>query len=253
MKSPSYVGVTGFTTREQVEETLNFMPQLPLGRKLMVGLLTIDRLMTAGEAKGPMGRNVSLMEMGNIWVDDPRCFNIIHYCSRSNGDKLLKEIGELLWVVQTDICHGIQLNTPHISPETLDKIRDRLYGKNIILQLGGRASDDGTALDIERIGKEFGHLANYLLLDFSAGRGREFDVNTMLAYIPILAQWAKVVVGGGLDQTNLAQKLDPLLKVYQDLSWDAEGKLRDGDDNLDLGSVVGYNHQSALVLEKVKT
>lgn len=94
----------------------------------------------------------------------------------------------------------------------------------------GVLRDYGNAEILRRLGQYAG-LAQYVLFDVSGGVGVELDIDdlgrlrTMIrAGLPLL--WA---VAGGLHGSNLDQ-LRPLLEVYPSLSWDAQAKLRLGQD-----------------------
>ena len=49
-----------------------------------------------------------------------------------------------------------------------------------------------------------------------------------------------LVVAGGLHAGNIDELLSPLLPRWANVSIDAEGRLRDADDVLDLGAAVSY-------------
>ncbi len=232
MSSP-YIGVTGATTKRQVDELIRGMFQTfslwPSDRKLAVGLLTIERCLGI---KSVEGRNVPLELMPEIWSTDPRCLNILHFCSHSQGDKLLAELDQLLPVLARDICHGVQLNTPDLDPRVLRRFRDNLGTEKLItLQFGGRASQDWSVEDSLRLLDQYGEIVSlydYLLFDFSAGRGLDLDPKILQLLIDQAADWpVRLVVAGGLNHLNLSTRLRRLVDAYPHLSWDAESKLMD--------------------------
>ena len=68
-----------------------------------------------------------------------------------------------------------------------------------------------------------------------------------LAAIREAAPGLGLVAAGGLSAENLAELLSPLLPEWAGVSIDAEGRLRDAGDNLDMAAAVAYL-QAALEL-----
>lgn len=84
-----------------------------------------------------------------------------------------------------------------------------------------------------------------LLLDASGGFGRPMDVPNVLAMLrslvddTVLSESLQYAVGGGLCAETLPQ-LAPVVELYPGLSIDAQGRLRDRDDRLDMDAAKRY-------------
>ena len=92
--------------------------------------------------------------------------------------------------------------------------------------------------------KEYLGLVDYILLDPSGGRGESFHPEAMDWFLEDLQKEVGNKIGlgvaGGLSAETLKQQIGPLVKKYPDLSIDAEGRLRDENDNLDLAKATLY-------------
>jgi len=95
--------------------------------------------------------------------------------------------------------------------------------------------------------RRLGTLAvDYVLFDTSEGAGRLMDPERLRGYVDDLYQShlpIGAVVAGGLEADNLEEYLGPLLAEFDDLSCDAEGRLRSGPEGrsfLDLDKVRNY-------------
>ena len=85
-------------------------------------------------------------------------------------------------------------------------------------------------------------MVRYILVDPSGGYGKLFATDQAREYLSALSDLALpigLVLAGGLgDQT--IELIRPLVKDFPDLSIDAEGRLRDHQDNLSLPVVQDY-------------
>ena len=84
-----------------------------------------------------------------------------------------------------------------------------------------------------------------LLLDASGGFGKPMDVSSVLAMLrsllddAVLSESLQYAVAGGLCAETVPQ-LAPIVELYPKLSIDAQGRLRDGDDRLNLDATKRY-------------
>ena len=121
-----------------------------------------------------------------------------------------------------------------------------------MLQVGGEAmaSANGSAEEIARRCAEYQGLVTDVLVDASEGMGVPLDAGRTARYLEAIAEVAPemgLVVAGGLHAGNLAALLSPLLPDWASASIDAEGRLRDEEDRLDLAAAGAYL-QAALEL-----
>jgi len=94
-------------------------------------------------------------------------------------------------------------------------------------------------------------LVDYVLLDPSGGIGRQFDPEVERPYLEALVDMGiGLGVAGGLSPSTL-HLLEPLVKDFPQLSIDAEGRLRNQDDQLDLTVVSSYLQKAYELLDGV--
>ena len=82
-----------------------------------------------------------------------------------------------------------------------------------------------------------------VLVDASEGMGVPLDAQRTIRYLAAIAEKAPslgLVVAGGLCADNLNALLSPLLPQWARVSIDAEGRLRDSDDRLDITAATAY-------------
>ena len=251
--NPHYIGVTGFTSRQQIEEVVACLPrEMKIGNRkqcLMAGILVSSKTL-AGKQNSYPNKYPAVENISSILSDDERVMNFLHF---SCDDKkfLSPQIDQLMDIVNSTTrtqlqVHGIQLNVkwPHVADLCYIKRRHQVL---ITLQVGARAlSECGCdVLAVREKIEEYLMSAeqlntkrpfDYILLDLSAGQGKELNVSMMKRYIDELLKIQQISngeillgVAGGLSHDNL-DILEPLTERYPALVIDAEGKLR-GDSS----------------------
>lgn len=230
-----YIGITGFMKEAEVRAMLDLMPR-GSQRKLMVGVLvnwkTLNCLPCDRSYRYP-----EIKEIPGIFIDHPAALNLVHYSTRG--------LITLHWQLEeiTRSCgpnlHGIQLNIAWPDPMILKTHKELHPDKVIVLQVGELAftmighSPERLAA---KVAAEYKGLIDYVLLDPSGGYGRDFDPAEIAEYLDALKK-ARLGIGlgvaGGLSATTL-HNIKPLIAEFSSLSIDAEGRLRDSDDHLDL-------------------
>lgn len=88
----------------------------------------------------------------------------------------------------------------------------------------------------KKVKDEYADIIDYILLDTSGGLGKPFEPELMKEYLLVLKEKNPEIglgVAGGLSSTTLGI-LGPLVADFPDLSIDAEGRLRDQNDCLDI-------------------
>ncbi len=228
MLAKPYYGITGVTTIEQSQALLRTVDRLGLPRthQLMIGVLASYKSLARGSLADPK-QYVPVNELNDVLVHDRRLLNTVHYNSRADG--LVLQLGDLLGRVR--YARGVQLNIAWPAPEVLDQWRSEFYIR-VILQVGSRAYGEvgRTPVDLAKRLERYAGLVDYVLFDSSGGTGTPFDdgeasrVLCALVATELPMRWG---IAGGLNPDNLAAKLQPLREIYPDLSFDAQGGLRD--------------------------
>lgn len=243
----AYIGVTGFTKRIQVLEALSVYPDY-YGRRyqLMVGVLASWRSLRSLPLKPRwQQRTPPNSKLGQIFLADPRIENLIHYsASPEHADDLFEDLIALHNLAGPHI-NGFQLNIAWPSPKALGSYLQRYSTETkFVLQLGAhalrRAHDSPEAVAIWL--RDYDGLIDAVLIDPSGGRGLPFDPHIALQYLVAISLRnpdLDLGLAGGLGPDSL-NHLKPILKHFDDLSIDAEGRLRDENNDLDLSRVKQY-------------
>jgi hypothetical protein len=169
--------------------------------------------------------------------------NLIHF-NTNQEDELLNDL-ETIQDRAGPNCHGFQLNLAWPDPRVLERYkRLRFARKTIVLQCGNKALD-AVKNDAARLAQklhEYEGLVEYVLIDPSAGKGQDFNLTFAKQCLWALEKSGPESMGlgiaGGLHAHNLG-RLQKLVSEHE-LSIDAEGKLRDKDDNLSVAAARAY-------------
>ena len=253
MKQP-YIGITGFMIQEEVRSVLDILPE-NFNRLVMIGALVSRKTLQGGENKWP-NRYPKKEKVEDIFIDHPRALNLVHY---NTGDQAtlfdqLVEVTEL-----SPNIDGFQLNMTWPAPDELRRYREQYPNMKIVLQVGERAFmrvDHSPSFLLGRVMTNYLGLIDYLLLDPSGGQGKPMDASILQPYLETLAmaeETAKIDIGigiaGGLGPKTM-HLLAPLVKDFPDISIDAEGQLRDENDNLNLVAAKEYLVKAYEMLER---
>lgn len=224
-----YVGITGFMCREEVDYALSVLPN---GLKLMCGVL-VSQKSFVGERNKWRRRYPAIQEIKNIFSDDPRCLNLIHYSTSKPMDAFL--IAELFQLGGRHL-HGFQFNGVWPEPHLLS-----FNNAHVVLQVRPPASERWDVVmafentlkgQIHAVLKQIGDCHVHVLIDASGGRGLPIEPTTCQRWAHIITKHfpGQVHIGfaGGLAADSLP-RVDKLVQVW-DASIDAEGRLRDGDE-----------------------
>ena len=240
-----YIGITGFTTRAEVDAVVDSLPATPF-RLLMCGVLLSNALLT-GEASDAPNRCPAPDAIAGIFSDDARCLNLIHYRPRA-GLNLADALARATEMGGPN-CHGIQINAtrgvPWPDAAALMEFRERRQPQRIVFQAGreAMASVDGDPVRLAKRCAEYTGIVTDVLVDASEGLGLPLDAARSAEYLSAIEETAPdlgLVVAGGLHADNIEELLAPLLPRWAGVSIDAEGRLRNADDRLDVGAAVAY-------------
>lgn len=236
-----YIGITGFTQREQVQQVLRALDELPSMHKraLMVGVLASSKSMQ-GEATRYPGRYPAIDEIDKIFMPHERALNLIHYAT-DDQSTLLEQLKELM-LFGGPFLHGFQLNVKWPDPSVLEAVVQTGYG--IVLQIGGGALKEcrNDPQEVARRLQEYRTAVTSILIDPSSGRGVDFDPLEIIAYLQAIARTTPDIglgFAGGLSPDNL-DRIVMVLDSFPYASIDVEGKLRDSEDRLMLSEAVRY-------------
>lgn len=241
----SYIGITGFCSRREVDAVLEAVPANP-ERLLMCGVLLSNALL-AGNASDAPNRCPAPDAVAGIFSDDPRCLNLVHYRPQPGADVVdaLTRATE----VGGPNCHGVQINAtrgaPWPEPKALEAYRERCSPSRIVFQAGREAMESANHRpdELARRCAAYSGLITDVLVDASEGLGIPLDAARSADYLEAIRSAGPelgLVVAGGLHAGNLAELLSPLLPEWSAISIDAEGRLRDAADHLNTDVAIAY-------------
>lgn len=245
MSALPYIGITGFTAPDEINAIVATLPDEP-SRLLMCGVLLSNALLTSQPSDAP-NRCPPTDAIAGIFSDDPRCLNLVHYRPQP-GANLADALTRASDVGGSN-CHGVQINAtrgvPWPDPAALNEYRQRSQPKRIVLQAGreAMASVNGDPVALAIRCAEYAGIVTDVLVDASEGLGRPLDAAESARYLAAIADAAPdlgLVVAGGLYADNINDLLSPLLPQWSSVSIDAEGRLRDPNDRLNLAAAAAY-------------
>lgn len=249
-----YIGVTGFTKPVEVLETIRAFPKKSR-YKLMVGVLATWKTLRDIEIHPRWAKQTPKNSViSSLFLDYPGVLNLIHYSvDPENLGSLLQDLVTIHELAGPNF-HGFQLNIPWPEVSVLKEYRiAKGWDKKIVLQLGGKAVEAAN-FDPEVVAQRLGEyqgIIDYVLFDPSGGLGVAFDTNKALRYlsaIDVQNFGFGLGVAGGLGPRTI-NLIRPLAAHILDLSIDAQGRLRDTDNNLDLEVVADYIKVATRILK----
>ncbi len=252
-----YIGITGFMNAEEARfasgvfrkekgiirnfaggEILRFEPDYIL----MVGVLASLKTLYGHTNKWP-NRYPAVKDISGIFLQNPDALKLVHYNSE-NTELLFAQLMALTELIGPWQFDGFQLNIFWPSDLELSAYKSAYPDKKIVLQIGKEAfkaigdSPDNLAANLTM----YSGLVDYFLLDLSRGKGLLLDTEKLRPYLRVITKTMKntgIGVAGGLSPSTV-HLIKPLLDEFPCLCIDAEGKLRDENDHLDLNVVKNY-------------
>lgn len=242
-----YVGITGFISDDEIKKILNELPSdRNLPRHVMIGALASHKTLNGEQNKHP-NRYPPVGQIANIFGWHVNVFNVIHYSSK-HPESLLDQLTRLV-DFGGGYLEGIQLNMAWPDPRVLEKFGEECFPpfhwRGFILQVGNRAFElvnNSPKRLAEKIAGEYRALIDYVLLDSSGGTGKLLNGEELAPYLEELygaVPELGIGVAGGLSYETL-HVIRSLAEKYPRLSIDAEGRLRDENDNLDCVAAKDY-------------
>lgn len=243
MRPQPYIGITGFTHRDQINAVVHDALPVDTDRLVMAGVLVSNRTLRGETNKWP-NRYPKPEGLKDIFPRYNCLLNLIHFNTKE-PDKLLDDMCKAQDLAGPN-CDGFQLNIAWPDKKVLEQYKTRAQFKRkvVVLQCGARAIQEaGSPGNLGLRLHQYDGLIDYVLLDPSGGLGKEFHEAEMHAMLYYAREYTWPItfglgVAGGFHAGNL-ERLQPLLKEF-DLSIDAEGKLRGQDDHLDMAAASLY-------------
>jgi len=236
-----YIGITGLGHRVEVDSVLE---AVDTDRLVMVGVLMRGRPGTWDPDFRP-NRHPKPDVLPEIFGPQRNALNILHFTPLPRCD-----LYEHLCMAQElagPHCHGFQLNTPWPDVGALVRYKSssrfrRSAVITIVVQPDAVTDIGWNPKRIAQKLKAYEDVADYVLVDKSAGDGKDLDVSftcDCLDAITTLMPNVGHVVASGLYADNVVEKLSGLLDEFT-VSTDAERKLRTQDDRLDIAECIRY-------------
>lgn len=240
MKAP-YIGVTGFMSKNDVASVVEgYTPKS--GRLLMVGVLA--SLKSVKGIPNKWSRRYPKPEMiASIFPDSEHTLNLVHYAT-DERETLLEQITYITKTFGGPQFQGFQLNVRWPNIDVLKQYKREFPDKMIVLQCGGGALKQA-GNDPVRLAKMIGNyneVADYALIDPSGGLGKALDIGFSLACLNELASMKLKIgagIAGGLGPDSV-ERIKPIVDVHSNISIDAEGQLRDNNDDLSVMRTKAY-------------
>lgn len=243
-----YIGITGFTDKEETLALTGCMPESPK-RLLMVGVLA-NQLTLQGLWNNK--RHPKVEKIKDIFLDHPLTLNIIHYYTL-HTDTLYEQLLYLTEFGGPNL-HGFQLNFAWPYIDDLRRYKSKYPDKLLVLVITGDAFKRvgySPQLLIKKVSHYRG-IVDYMLLDQSEGFGIPLNTEFMLKYLGgsnIQELDMNLVIAGGLYSETL-YLIEPIIKKFPNASIDAEAKLRNKDDTLNLDFSRDYLYKSLKIFEE---
>ncbi len=253
-KRHQYIGVTGFGWNFQVGEALKALPE-KTQTKLMVGVLVSSKSLQdkPGVKKT---RYPTPTEIHHIFTSSRRTLNLVHFNSKE-PERLLDHLLQVEEFAGENF-HGFQLNIPWPNPDTLHRWvakSKKGIGNYVVLQCGQKAFESvkNSPEELAVRLRDYDNLIDYVLLDLSGGENKPLDPAFTLRCLEELHDKLSHLcfgIAGGITAQTIPSLLEPVLKEFPDVSFDAEGGLRDQADRLDSHEMQNYLKSGAALIQK---
>lgn len=238
----SYVGVTGFMQIEEVMAALEAAsPEVPF----MAGVLASEKTLRGEPDKHPRRYPVREDIAGILPEKSARTLNLLHI-RVDDVDRTADRLDEgVRWGGEN--LQGFQINACWPNPRSLRrwKQRDGHESMQLVLQVGADAMAQlsnmpaSIALKLQ----QYEGVVEHVLIDGSCGTGEPLQSDFVTeCFMQILEKGIDVGLGtaGGLEPDNLEELLGPIKRYFPFFSTDAEGRLHDEHDDLNLNKAIAF-------------
>ena len=249
MRPPPYISVSGVTDANALLETFYYgTPALDVvwpegvafsgaptftshGHLLAFGVLVSRKTLYGPGNKYP--NRYPTMDAAWRGVAPYGAVTFVHY-SQDTDEHLGSALIDAVNRVESSGAEvaGVQVNVHMPRRAELEAFARRYPDKRIILQLGpmiwrGQFPPETVCTAL----LQYGWIVTDVLLDGSAGTGKDLDLLATARYVAALDHFAPhlgIGIAGGLCEEKLTGDVERFLQVYRRLSVDAEGAIRDG-------------------------
>ena len=248
MRPPPYVSISGVTDCEELLDLLGedisepaFMSDATIDEtsitrhdhRLAFGVLVSRKTLYGPGNKYP--NRYPLID--NAWraVAPFGAQTFVHY-SQDTDEHLGTALIDAVNKIERDgrPVHGVQVNVHMPKRAELEAFARRYPHKRVVLQLGPKVINAKTPAEtICALLLQYGWLVTDVLIDGSAGTGKDIDATIAAYYVAALDHFAPhlgIGIAGGLCEDLLSGDVARLLHHFPRLSVDAEGALRDGGE-----------------------
>lgn len=243
MRPLPYVGVAGVMSSEEIHAILATMPAQP-ERKLGVGLLASRRTIL-GDGNAWPHRYPRRDKLSRIFVDDPRCLNLVHY-GQSDDRDLFENLCRA-YEAGGPFCHGVQVNVAWPDRDALRRFAELYPRARVVLQMGPKALASQPKNDLLLLAlSAYSWCMTDVLLDSSAGEAKPMNAETfarLASAIRTFHPMLGVGIAGALGADKVSS-IAPILLGIPDVSTDAESRLR---EETPLGGHLDVKKASAFV------
>jgi hypothetical protein len=231
MPTIPYIGITDFTSFEQVTQMLEVFRQYrkPSSQRVLhVGVMMSYKTLNGIETKWSKAFPQKETIAGIFSSDD--VFNCLHYADYDHTKNFSADLARAISYGGIGI-HAVQLDMVWPDPgEIASSVHTSRKSIEVILQVGKNAIEEvnnDPAKVVRRL-EEYEGVIHRVLLDKSMGRGLGMDAARLIPFARAIKDRYPdlgLVAAGGLgpDSINL---VEPLVNEFPELSIDAQGKLR---------------------------
>lgn len=241
MNTRPYVGITDFTSFEQVTRMLEVFRrhrQSDSKRQLHIGVMMSYKTLNCIETKWSKAfpPKETIADIFGLTDDADDLYYCLHYADYDHDTKF------------TDLACGIEYAGPWVNAVQLDMpwpdpgvvasgVHTSRKQIEVILQVGKRSieeADDDPAEVVRRL-EDYEGVIHRVLLDKSMGRGLGMDAAGLIPFARAIKDRFPnlgLVAAGGLGPESI-NLVEPLAKELPDLSIDAQEKLRPSGNALD--------------------
>lgn len=237
LKPSPYIGISGIAHAEEYKAIMDYARQLDIastGRFVMVGAQATTRTQIHNQPEPGYGQDWYPIgdALAKVAVLDTSGLTkpFIHVLFENELDEFERGM-EIIMARTKPFIRGIQLNGAHwmdldYAP-ALTRFKQQYPETAIILQARSFIMEQASPNEVTAKLRTLP--VDYVLFDASHGQGKAMNAHSLQQYIDAVYQGQLtlgVAAAGGLEASNIDTLLGPLLNMYPDLSFDAEGRLR---------------------------
>lgn len=232
-----YIGVTDFTSYEQVLDAVACIPS-NVNRRLHVGLMmsykTFHGIPTETGWEHIWLRHEKLRA---VFGSHPNVFNVLHWADY--GSPALTTAKDLISACYEagQNLHGLQLDMIWPNIEVVKAFKEACPDLELILQISKKAIEimESRGGSLQKEIEVYIPYVDYFLIDWGMGKGTLLELAPLLDYLEQVAQVVpqdKLSVAGGLGPYTY-HILDPIFLLYPHISCDAQGQNRSSGTSTD--------------------